>query len=111
MVMPIMLLEMVILAVAFYLIDRASRNQEIIDLDDSCLHITRSFHRGSGEWSFQPYWVQVILEKSRISWHPSRLLLRSHGKCVEVGTCLTDEERLELSDSLKDGLAGLQAQR
>lgn len=103
-VMPIVLLEMVILGAAFVLVERASRDIETIDLNEGLLKVTRTVKSVVNEWKFQPYWVQVVLRADRISWHPTHLSLRSHGKSVEIGACLTDEEREELSDRLKEGL-------
>ena len=102
--MPVVLLEMVVLGAAFYLVEKASRDYETIYLSDELLKVTRSVKSVVDEWRFQPYWVQVILKSDRIDWYPTHLSLRSHGKTVEIGTCLTDEEREELSASLKEGL-------
>jgi uncharacterized membrane protein len=103
-VMPVVLLEMIVLGVAFYLVDRAARDIETIDLSEDSLKVTRSVKSVVDEWRFQPYWVQVVLRSDRIAWYPSHLSLRSHGKSIEIGTCLTDEEREELSLNLKEGL-------
>lgn len=111
-ILPVMLLEITGLAIAFYLVQRASRNVETIDLSDNLLRVTRKVKSAVTEWDFQPYWVQVILRPDAISWYPSHLCLRSHGKMLEIGTCLTDEEREQLSEKLKHELQILQpAQR
>jgi len=104
MVLPMVLLEMVVLATAFYLVDRASRDSETIDITENELQVTKRCKSDIREWHFQPYWVQVNLRKDRINWYPTHLDLRSHGKSIEIGTCLTDEEREELSEGLKRGL-------
>lgn len=104
-VMPVVLLEMVVLGTAFYLVEKSSRDVETIDMsDDGLVKVTRTVRSVVDEWRFQPYWVQVVLRSDRIKWYPTHLSLRSHGKSVEIGACLTDEEREELSDSLKEGL-------
>ena len=102
--MPVVLLEMVVLGLAFYLVEKASRDYETIDLSDELLKVTRSVKSVVDEWRFQPYWVQVVLRSDKIDWYPTHLSLRSHGKSVEIGACLTDEEREELSASLREGL-------
>ncbi len=102
--MPMVLLEMAVLAGAFILVDRASRDSEIIDIREDALHVIRHRKTEVTEWTFQPYWVQINLRKDRISWYPTHLSLRSHGKSIEIGTCLTDEEREELSERLRHGL-------
>ncbi len=104
MVMPVVLLEMLVLGIAFYLVEKASRDVETIHLSNEMLRVTRTVKSVVDEWRFQPYWVQVVLRSDRIGWYPTHLSLRSHGKSVEIGACLTDEEREELSVSLKEGL-------
>ncbi len=104
MVMPMVLLEMGILGSAFYLVERASRDTETIDLSENLLRVTRNVKSVVDEWQFQPYWVQVRLFNDQISWYPKHLCLRSHGKELEIGQCLTDEEREELSESLNHEL-------
>lgn len=103
-VMPLVVLEISLLGVAFYLVQKASRDVETIDLSNNLLRVTRKVRSAVDEWQFQPYWVQVILRTDQISWYPTHLCLRSHGKMIEIGTCLTDEEREELSESLKQEL-------
>lgn len=103
-VLPVVILEMIVLGSAFYLVEQASKNIETIDLNNESLHVRRTVKSVVDEWRFQPYWVQVVLRSDRISWYPTHLSLRSHGKSVEIGACLTDEEREELSTSLKEGL-------
>lgn len=104
MVMPMVLLEMFVLGLAFYLVEKASRDVETIDITEELLKVTRTVRSVVDEWQFQPYWVQVDLKPDRIGWYPSHLCLRSHGKSVEIGTCLTDEEREQLSQELEQEL-------
>jgi uncharacterized membrane protein len=46
--------------------------------------------------TFQRHWARVVLKQSRGDWYPSRLLLHSHGRQVEVGRFLEEQERLHL---------------
>jgi uncharacterized membrane protein len=100
-VLPITLAELIGLGIAFFLISRRARYSETIDVEDGALFVIRRDWRSQHEWRFQPYWVQVVLKLDANSWYPSRLYLRSHGESVEIGSCLTDEERAELSDGLR----------
>ncbi len=57
---------------------------------------------------FHPYWVRVRLEPGRWRGWPSRLLLGSHGREVEVGAFLNDAERNELARRLTQLLRDVQ---
>lgn len=40
------------------------------------------------------------LQRHATGWYPSRLTIRSHGREVEVGRCLNEEERERLARDL-----------
>ncbi len=100
-VLPLTIVEISVLGIAFFLVARNGRRYERIDVDDGDVRVVRDDGRSCQEWHFQPYWVQVVLQPDPANWYPSRLYLRSHGKQLEIGNSLTDAERKQLSDELK----------
>ena len=52
---------------------------------------------------FQPYWARLQFVKPP-GQHCHRLLIRSHGKEVEVGSLLTEEQKLALAEELQQNL-------
>ena len=54
---------------------------------------------------FHPYWVRLSLQPGNWRGAPERLLVRSHGREVEIGAFLNDEERSVLADRLSGLLA------
>jgi len=103
-VMPFAFLEMMVLGGGFYAFEKATAYRELITLRGDELLVRREARNGNQAWTFQPYWAQVILQRDNRSWYPSRLFIRSHGNQVEVGSCLTEEEREELYGDLKRSL-------
>ena len=85
---------------------RAGDRSERITLDESSLEV--QFLPGRRSARFQPYWVKVQLQAGR---GRGRLLLTSHGRELEIGAFLTDEERTALSKKLMVLLAELNQQR
>lgn len=104
-VLPLAIAEIAGLGLAFYLVARKGRRCEIVEVNGSEIRIVVDDGRNREEWRFQPYWVQVILQMDSIAWYPNRLFLRSHGRQIEIGRDLTDEERRRLADDLKRRLA------
>lgn len=95
---------------AFRLNYRSSAMMETIRLDDDNLVVGRLSPSGVyDEWRFQPYWVQVQVDESRP--HELRVLLRSHGRSLEIGRFLSPGERLEVADALQTALGNLRAGR
>lgn len=43
--------------------------------------------------SFPRHWARVSVQRAFSAWHPSRLLIESHGRACEIGGFLTEEER------------------
>lgn len=100
-VLPLALAEVVGLGIAFALIAKAGRRCEIIDIDHEGVRVFRDDGRSRQEWQFHSYWVQIVLQPNPHAWYPSRLYLRSHGRQLEIGGSLTDQEREQLSVELK----------
>lgn len=53
--------------------------------------------------SFEPYWLQIVLHER--GFENPALLLRSHGKSVEIGAFLGAQERRQFADELTQVLA------
>jgi uncharacterized membrane protein len=85
---------------------RAGDRSERITLDTTSLEVQAL--PGRRCMRFEPYWVRVLLESGEGRY---RLLLSSHGRKLEVGAFLTDEERTELFRKLKALLADLAPRR
>jgi uncharacterized membrane protein len=79
---------------------RAGDRSERIVLDRSSLEVLSLPARHCVR--FQPYWVRVRLAPGQ---GHDRLLLRSHGRELEIGAFLAHEERVELSRKLEMLLA------
>ncbi|UJS24461.1 DUF2244 domain-containing protein [Thiothrix winogradskyi] len=93
-VLPFTLLELLVLGVSLYLFERHSRYSETLRIcPDDILFIARRGVKILQECRFQTHWVSIVLQLDQQSWYPSRLLLQSHGKSIEIGACLTDEDR------------------
>lgn len=80
---------------------RRSRDSELLVFDEARLRIVRRRGRQEECHEFQRYWARVALEPVRGGWYPSRLMIRSHGRAVEVGACLNDDERAHTAHRLR----------
>jgi len=100
------LIESCAMALALRQAWRAGDRSERIRLDEESLEV-RSLP-GRRRACFQSYWVRVRLASG--NGH-GRLLLGSHGRELEIGSCLAEGERLELARKLKVLLADVQGQR
>ena len=88
---------------AFELNYRSGRRLETVRLDDVTLRIDRIAPNGRTQyWTFEPGWVRVVLEPENSD--NNRLVLTSHGRRLQIGSFLTDDERLDLANALNSAL-------
>lgn len=99
-------LDVLLVWLAFRANYRAGRRYERLVLTDETLLVERVSPSGARRtWHFQPYWLSVVLDGPLRPGVP--LLLRSHGKALEIGTFLTPEEKRDLAEALRAELRRL----
>ena len=102
--LPFAGLEIFLVGVVVGYTIRRSDDHEIILVTDDDVVVTRREGRFTREVKFQKYWAQVRLEPGTTRTQPSRLKIGSHGRFIEVGRAIENEERKELSARLKQAL-------
>ena len=103
-------LELLLLYVAFRVVQWRGRAYERLRLTDSAGLEIRRFgpHGGeTGHWRFEPGWLRVAMDDP--PRHDSALTLTSHGRSLTVGRFLTPAERLEVAAALRSALARYRA--
>jgi uncharacterized membrane protein len=99
-------LDVLIVWLAFRASYRAARRSERLVLTDDALTVERISPRGARRsWRFQPYWLSVVFDDNGRPGTP--LLLRSHGKALEIGAFLAPHEKRALSETLRAELRRL----
>ncbi len=100
MILPFTLLELGILITLMELVKRRGSYIERVRINEGAVEI---FHIQPGknkDWVFPIYWARVDLKKPTHQWYPHKLLLGASGVWVEIGHCLTEEERLGLAGAI-----------
>lgn len=100
MVLPFAGLEMFALGLGLYLVACRCYECEVISIAENSILIEKGRRYPRQRWTLGRVWARVILERSPRRWYPSRLLIRSHGRVVEVGRFLHEEERQHLATEL-----------
>ena len=100
-VLPFAGLEVLVLGIGVYLNGRWGATREVIALKGVVLRVYRG-RRELVEVACMPrHWSRVKLLRDPRGWYPSRLLLECHGRRVEVGAALVENERLQLTEDLR----------
>ena len=103
-VLPFSGAELFVLGAAFYLTARRGEVREVITVSADAVAVESGNRGPETRAEFQRYWAGVVLERPRYGWYPSRLLIRSHGRQVEVGKFLNEQERRGLALELRAAL-------
>jgi uncharacterized membrane protein len=104
-VLPFSGLEMLALGAALYITALRGGERQVITISDREVIIEIGRKQPEQRYQFQRAWARVILERVPASWYPSRLLIRSHGRELEIGRFLNEQERLGLANCLRQALA------
>ncbi|MDJ0653034.1 MAG: DUF2244 domain-containing protein [Xanthomonadales bacterium] len=80
---------------------RRSDQFELIDVGPDRVAVTAGGSGSSTVTDFQRYWLRVELKPGRYASDPRRLTLSSHGREVEVGRFLNENERTTLFGELR----------
>ncbi len=105
-VLPFAGIEMLVLVLAFLSVRRTVERREVISVDEERIVVEAGRLEPEQSCVLQRCWTRVLLELPKISGYPSRLLLRCGSRQVEIGACLSNEERECLRQRL-DALTGL----
>jgi uncharacterized membrane protein len=103
-VFPFAGLEMLALGGALYVCALRAACYEVVTIRSGDLEVAKGRRRVTERWVVPRPWAQVRLEPGRHGWYPSQLRIVSHGCGVEVGGCLSEEERRSLAADLKSAL-------
>ena len=83
---------------------RARQIEEVLTLENDTAHLIHTNPKGEvKEWECNRYWAQV-LKYEKDGPVPHYVTLRGHGREVEIGAFLSEDERIALFDDLKRSL-------
>lgn len=102
-ILPFAGLELAALGAGLYVSVRGNAYREVLSFEQDWIRVEFGLAgqgvRSTRSWS--RYWTRVVLERGARRNEPMRLLLRSAGQEVEIGRCLTDEEKVRLAARLQ----------
>lgn len=94
-VLPFAGIELALLGWALWASMRRRHWTQTITVSDHDVEVTTRSRTGESRIVFSRHWASVRLRAPQ-GWHPSRLVIESHGRALEVGSFLTEEERRAL---------------
>lgn len=104
-VLPFAGAEVLLLAAGFYLCALSGRETEVVRIKDGRIAIEKGRTGIRTVCELDRAWARIELVPSRIEWYPSRLVIRSQGKQLQLGAFLTEGERERLARELKRAIS------
>ena len=96
-------LDVLLVYVAFKLNYRAARAYELVELTPEMLKLTQVSASGQSEsFEFNPYWVRLLVSERPDGGN--HMFLASHGREMEFGRLLNDDERRDFAAALRGAL-------
>lgn len=96
-------LDVLLVYIAFKLNYRAARAYELVELTPSALTVKQVSASGkTRSFEFNPYWVRVLFTERHDGGN--HLKLASHGRELEFGRLLNDDERRDFAQALTGAL-------
>ncbi len=105
-VLPFAGLEIAVLAYALWHCARSGTLTEVISVAPDRISVDKGHGHLARVWETPLAWAQIRLDRSGRDWYPSRLVIRSHGKELQLGTFLNEDERQRLATELRRAVAG-----
>ncbi|MGF1614228.1 MAG: DUF2244 domain-containing protein [Gammaproteobacteria bacterium] len=100
-VIPFAGLELIALGTALYVCARRCHRREVVSIRPGYVEVEKGQHRPEERWLLPRPWATVELLIPPYEQHPSKLVIRSHGRQIELGAFLNERERRALADDLR----------
>jgi len=97
MILPFAGLEVLVVYLAFRCVERHAGDFESLSIQGDQVLIVRQERGEVSRYEFNRYWAQVVLEPGR----KVVLALRSHGRQVEFGRHLTEQQRRAMAGIIR----------
>lgn len=101
-ILPFAGLELLVLFLAFRYVDRHAGDYERVVIEGDKLDVEIFDGGRISRFEFNRYWAQVVC-----AGDGSRLALRSHGRELEIGRHMNEEQRLAAARELRHELRGI----
>ena len=94
-------LEVLALLGCLYLCARSNIQTEVIKFNPDKVIIEQGRSFAERSWEYHRSWAKIFVKKPRHRGYPDQVVIRSHGKEVELGSFLNKEDKQTLVKKLR----------
>jgi len=95
-------LEVLALLGCLYLCARSNIQTEIIKFSPDKVVIEQGRTFAEKSWEYHRSWAKIFVRKPRHKGHPDQIVIRSHGKELELGSFLNRDDKQTLVNKLRN---------
>ena len=100
-ILPFSLLELLALFTGTYYCLWQRQRKELITFDEHEVIVQKGFYRPQATHRYHRLWCQLIIRRPAHPWKTPAVLLRSHGKELELGSFLNQQDKVVLIERLE----------
>jgi len=95
-------LEVLALLGCLYLCARSNIQAEVIKFNPDTVIVEQGRTFAEKSWEYHRSWAKILVRKPRHRGHPDQIVIRSHGKELELGAFLNKEDKQTLVKKLRN---------
>ena len=108
-ILPFAGLELAMLGYCFYACAWRAERTEVVTIKEETVEVETGRRKRERYWWFPRAWARVRIQRPDLTGYPSRVILGSHGRGVEIGVFLNETEKRRLATALRESLNGMRA--
>ena len=101
MIAPFSGLEILALLACLYLCARSNIQTEVIKFSPDKVTVEQGRTFAEKSWEYHRSWAKIFVRKPRHRGHPEQIVIRSHGKELELGSFLNKDDKETLVKKLR----------
>ncbi len=102
MILPFAAISVATLFICLYLRVRANINTEVITFDETTVLVERGCYHAEKSWKYHRLWTKIFVRQPATRGYAKQIIIRSHGKELELGSFLNKKDKEILIKTLKN---------
>lgn len=94
-------LELMLLLTCLYLCTRSNIQTEVIKFSPDKVIVEQGRTFAEKSWEYHRTWAKIFVRKPKHRGHPDQIVIRSHGKELELGSFLNKDDKEALVKKLR----------
>ncbi|MBT8126018.1 MAG: DUF2244 domain-containing protein [Gammaproteobacteria bacterium] len=94
-------LELLMLLTCLYLCTRSNIQTEVIKFSPDKVIVEQGRTFAEKSWEYHRTWAKIFVRKPKHRGHPDQIVIRSHGKELELGSFLNKDDKEALVKKLR----------